>query len=114
MAIYVKTDNPSELVTHIREGISNNNIETWLCDSAGDFTHDTDQWRYHAWMTPFVENERVVFGIICRKDRNLSIAEYAVYHGRFAEMLLRHFDKICKDIEITPLATRYDVVNKDK
>ncbi len=114
MAIHVKTDTPSELVKRIQEGISNHNIETWICDSAGDFTHDTDQWRYHAWMTPYVEEGRVVFGIICRKDRNLSITEYAIYHGRFVEMLLRHFDKTCKDIQVSPLATKYDIVDKEK
>lgn len=114
MAIYVSTEKPSELVRRIREGIENHNIETWLCDNDGDFTHDTDQWRYHAWMTPIIENDRVVFGIICRKDRNLSITEYAIFHGRFTEMLLRHFDKICMNIEVTPLATKYDIVNKDK
>lgn len=114
MAIYVNTDNPSELVKKIQDGIENHSIETWLCDSAGDFTHDTDQWRYRAWMTPFIEENRVVFGIICRKDRNLSISEYAIYHGRFVEMLLRHFDKTCNDIRVSPLATKYDIVNKDK
>lgn len=114
MAIYVKTDRPRELVNKIRDGIENHTIETWLCDSAGDFTHDTDQWRYHAWMTPYFEEERVVFGILCRKDRDLSITEYAIYHGRFVEMLLRHFDKTCKGIEVTPLATKYDIVDKDK
>ena len=114
MAIYVKTDGPSELVKRIREGIENHTIETWLCDDVGDFTHDTDQWRYHAWMRPFIEEDRVVFGILCRKDRNLTITEYAIYHGRFVEMLLRHFDKICIDIQVSPLATKYDIVDKDK
>ncbi len=114
MAIYVKTDKPSYLVEKIREGIEKHTIETWLCDSAGDFTHDTDQWRYHAWMTPYVEESRVIFGIVCRKDRNLSIVEYAIYHGRFVEMLLKHFDKTCKSIEVTPLATTYDIVVTDK
>ena len=112
MAIFVNTDSPSDLVNRIKAGIDNHTIETWLYDNAGDFTHDTDQWRFHAWMTPIIEEKRVVFGIICRKDRNLSIAEYAIYHGRFLEMLLRHFDKICKNIEVTSLASKYDIVDK--
>ena len=112
MAIYVKTETPTALVNRIREGIDNHNIETWIYDSEGDFTHDTDQWRYHAWITPFIEEDRVVFGIICRKERNLSVTEYAIFHGRFVEMLLKHFDKTCIRIEVTPLATKYDTVNK--
>ena len=113
MAIYVKTDRPIELVNRIRDAIKNQHIETWLCDNEGDFTHDTDQWRYHAWITPCIEEGRVVFGIICRKDRNLSIKEYAIYHGRFVEMLLNHFDKVCNDIQVSPLATKYDTVDKE-
>ena len=113
MAIFVKTNEPAELLNRIREGIRKKNIDTWLCDSAGDFTHDTDQWRYRAWIRPFVETDRIVFGILCRKDHNLSIADYAIYHGRFAEMLLRHFDTACQSMEITPLGNKkYDTVNK--
>ncbi len=114
MAIFVKTKEPSELLNRIREGIRKQNIDTWLCDSAGDFTHDTDQWRYRAWMRSFVEEDRLVFGIVCRNDRNLSVTEYAIYHGRFTEMLLCHFDTFCKGIEVTPLAQKkYDSVDKD-
>ncbi len=112
MAIYVKTENPIQLVRSIRDGIANQKIETWLCDNDGDFTHDTDQWRNQAWITPFVEEGRVVFGIIGRKDRNLKVVEYAIYHGRFVEMLLTHFDKTCQSIEVSPLATKYDSVNQ--
>ena len=113
MAIFVRTENPSELVKRIRDGVSAHTIDTWLCDNDGDFTHDTEQWRYRAWMTPTIEDGRVVFGILCRKDHNLSIVEYAFFHGRFVEMLLGHFDMICKGIEVTPLATKYDIVNTD-
>lgn len=113
MAIFVNTENPAELVQRIKDGINKKNIDTWICDGSGDFTHDTDQWRFHAWMRPYIETSRVVFGIICRKDRNLSITDYAIYHGRFAEMLLRHFDTTCKSLEITPLGIKkYDTVNK--
>lgn len=114
MSIYVKTDTPSELVQRIKDGINEHKIATWLCDSDGDFTHDTDQWRHHAWISPLVEEGRVVFRILCRKDKDLSVMDYAIYHGRFVEMLLVHFDNTCKDIEVTPLATKYDIIHKDK
>lgn len=114
MSIYVKTDTPSDLVQRIRDGIKEKKITTWLCDNAGDFTHDTDQWRYNAWISPVVEEGRVVFRILCRKDRDLSVRDYAIYHGRFVEMLLVHFDRTCEDIEVTPLATIYDIIHKDK
>lgn len=113
MAIFVKTSNPDSLVNQIRDDIRLHKVETWLCDDDGDFTHDTDQWRYHAWLSPKIEAGRVVFYIICRNDRNLSILDYAIYHGRFVEMLLSHYDSICQDIEVSPLATEYDKVNAE-
>lgn len=111
MSIYVKTDNPQELVSKIRVNIDKKVIDTWSYDKDGDFTHDVDQWRYRAWIRPHIKQEKVIFAIVCRKDRNMSITEYAVYHGRFVEMLLVHFDELCKDISVTPLGSSYDVID---
>ena len=93
-----------------KKRIEEGKIDTWSCDKDGDFTHNVDQWRFHAWMRSFVESERVVFGVVGRKDKNLSVLDYAVYHGRFVEMLLRHFDKDCSDISVSPLGTKYDLI----
>ena len=111
MSIYVKTENPQLLVDRIKECIDNHSIDTWVCDSDGDFTHSVEQWKFRAWIRPHVESERVVFAILCRNDKNLSVAEYAVYHGRFVEMLLCHFDKVCQSIDVTPLASQYDKIS---
>lgn len=112
MSIYVKTSNPASFLQNIKDKIEKKDIPTWAVDDDGDFTHSPGQWAYHAWMRPFIEtgNNRIVFGIICRKDSNLSVEDYAVYHGRFVEMLLTHFDKECDSIEVTPLATGYDKI----
>lgn len=111
MSIYVRTENPKGLINKIKQAIDNNSIDTWAYDSEGDFTHNVDQWRYSAWMRPHIESGRIIFAILCRKDKNLSMVEYAVYHGRFVEMLLRHFDKDCQSIDVSPLGTSYDVIN---
>ena len=63
--------------------ITNEKIKTWSFDADGDFTHDVDQWRYQAWFRPFVKSDTLIFGILCRKDKNISVVDYAVYHGRF-------------------------------
>lgn len=110
MAIFVKTENPGLLVDNIKKKIDDHIIDTWSIDSDGDYTHDTAQWRYRAWIRHRIEIGRVVFFVICRSDADMSIVEYAVYHGRFVEMLLTHFDKECDSIEVTPLATSYDSV----
>ena len=110
MAIFVKTTNPQELVNNIKKQIEDGKIDTWLCDKEGDFTHNTEQWRYHAWLRPVVESDRVVFGILGRKVKNVSVLDYAIFHGRFVEMLLNHFDKDCDDILVSPLATKFDTI----
>ena len=109
MAIFVKTKTPRMLVGNIKKLIDEQKIDTWSVDSDNDFTHDVDQWRNKAWIRHKIEAGRVVFFVICRKGIDMTIVEYAVYHGRFVEMLLAHFDKECDAIEVSPLATSYDI-----
>lgn len=108
MAILVKTDNPKKLVRDINEGIEQGKIDTWAKDREGNYTHSRPQWMYHAWMHPYIYEDRVVFGILGRSDAKLTTAEYAVYHGRFAEMLLSHFDQSMSSIIVSPGATQFD------
>lgn len=110
MSVYVKTVNPKKLVADINEKINNSHIETWSVDKDGDYTHTAQQWRFHAWMHPIVEDGRVVFAIWGRTSEDLSVVDYAIYHGRFVEMLLVHFDQQCEQIEISSLASTYDNV----
>lgn len=110
MSIYVKTVNPRKLVDDINEKISNTSINTWAVDKDGDYTHTAQQWQYHAWIHPIIETERVVFAIWGRASEDLSVVDYAIYHGRFVEMLLTHFDKQCLTIEVSSLASKYDQI----
>ena len=104
------------LVDSIKEKIKSQTINTWAVDDDGDMTHTAEQWKYCAWIRSKVEPElnRVVFFIICRNDRDLTVSDYAIYHGRFIEMLLTHFDKDCQDIQVTALASKYDSVVASK
>lgn len=111
MAIYVKTSSPAVLLKEIKEQINNGMIDTWSVDNDGDFTHDVEQWRFHAWLRPIIETDRLVFGILCRNDRSITTTEYAIYHGRFVEMILAHFDKMCVNVMVTAMPTTYDKVN---
>jgi hypothetical protein len=100
MAIYVTTDNPDKLLTNIIDKIKEKTIQTWTIDSAGDFTH-ASQWKEKAWFRPKTIDGKLVFGIIGRKDEKMKKLLYGVYHGRFAEMLLSHFDNDIEIIELT-------------
>lgn len=113
MSIYVKCSNPRKLIDEINEKIEDSSIDTWSVDKDGDYTHIAEQWKNHAWIHPIIETERVVFAIWGRVNENLSVVDYAIYHGRFVEMLLAHFDHQCESIEVSSLASGYDHVKAE-
>jgi hypothetical protein len=92
MAVIVKTDAPSSLLKAIRKAIDDKKVETWSYDSDGDFTHTPAQWLRKAWLRPKVYTNELRFGILGQANTKLSKTIYGVYHGRFIEMLLDHFD----------------------
>ena len=110
MAIYIHTSDPKQLLSDIKKYIEDGKIKTWTCDSDGDFTHNVDQWRNQAWLRPFITPDKLIFGILCRRDKNVSVRDYAVYHGRFVEMILTHFDTRCGDVIATSKVSKYDKV----
>lgn len=93
MAVIVTTDDPTGLLKAIKKAIDDKAIVTWSYDKDGDFTHTPDQFIYKAWLIPKIYPGELRLGILKRKDENLSIFLYGIYHGRFIEMLLTHFDK---------------------
>lgn len=108
MAVYISTSQPRKLLEEIKKAINDKKVDTWLYDNDGDFYHVPNQWKFKAWMTPYIENNRLVFGIIGQKEVNMSTMAYAVYHGRFIEMLLNHFDSEFTEVSASSLKTSYD------
>lgn len=101
MAIYVETSDPQALLENIIKSIKNQDIKTWSVDDDGDLTH-ISQWKNKAWFTPIFNGKKeLVFGLIGRKDETMSKIIYGIYHGRFSEMLLTHFDSLVESIQIT-------------
>ena len=92
MALIIKTDTPSDLLKKIYEGIDKGEIKTWEYDSDKDFTHVPEQWYKKAFLRPKVGVGELRFGILGIQGTSLSKEIYGVYHGRFIEMLLTHFD----------------------
>jgi hypothetical protein len=92
MALVVKTSKPKALLAAIKKAIDDDEIETWEYDSDGDFTHKPDQWRNKAWLAPTTEDGQLLFTLIPQSDVKMTKVVYGVYHGRFIEMLLPHFD----------------------
>lgn len=92
MAVTVYCRDPQGLLAEIKAAIRNGTIDTWTVDTDGDFTHSPSQWRNQAWFRPSVEMEKLVFYIMGTKTKRMTKPVYGVYHGRFIEMLLTHFD----------------------
>lgn len=108
MAIVVKTEHPSSLLAAIKMAIDRDDIKTRSYDADGDFTHTVDQWRGRAWLRPAVREDRLVFNIVPPRVRSISRVVYGIYHGRFIEMLLNHFDKRFTEVSATALPTGAD------
>jgi hypothetical protein len=92
MAVTVFCDDPPGLLRGIRSAIIEGHVTTWSVDQDGDFTHTPEQWKNHAWLRPRFESDRVIFNIVPPRKRPITKGDYAIYHGRFIEMLLAHFD----------------------
>ena len=87
------TTTPNALLAEIKKAIDEKKITTWSYDKSGDFTHTPDQWRAKAWLRPnVVAGSELRFGIIRPQSASVGNEVYAVYHGRFIEMMLAHFD----------------------
>ncbi len=111
MAIRVTTLQPSLLVASIRKAIDARKIETWTYDSDGDFTHTPAQWANKAWLRPTLQSGALVLNILNPTGINLSKEIYGVYHGRFIEMLLVHFDREFGDAHATAMTAVGDRVS---
>jgi len=105
MALFVDTPRPQDLLDAIYKAIDNKTIQTWEYDKDRDLTHSPDQWKNKAWMHPTIKASQLQFGLLGQKNIVMSKLIYAVYHGRFAEMLLNHFDD--KITNITASASKH-------
>jgi hypothetical protein len=113
MALIVKTNDSTGLLTAIKKAIDNKSIETWSYDSAGDFIHTPDQWKFKAWMRPKIYLGELHFGFLGNKNVKTTKLIYAVYHGRFAEMLLNHFDLQFSEVKATSMPTDLDTITNE-
>lgn len=93
MAVIVKTGKPQELLDAIKLAIDENRIDTWVYDQSGDFTHVPEQWYELAWLRPEVGSGQLKFKILRPEGKNITQVVRGVYHGRFIEMLINHFEK---------------------
>jgi len=114
MAVIVKTDKPRTLLAAIKRAIDSSDIETWSYDAEGDFTHTAEQWKRRAWLRPSIREQGLVFRIVPPRKRRITRVVYGVYHGRFIEMLLNHFDSKFTEASATAMPSRGDrIIGED-
>ncbi len=102
MSIRAFTDDPAGLLSRIKQLIKAKHVDTWRYDSAGDFTHTPDQWDGKAWLRPEVLEDTLRFIIVRTKGVPLTREIFAIYHGRFIEMLTSHVPDNYKHASATP------------
>jgi hypothetical protein len=110
MAIYFKTDSPQQLLSSFKKAIADKDVVTWSCDSDGDFTHATEQWKRLAWLRPAIQTGYLVMNIIKPQNKTISTEVYAIYHGRFIESMLAHFDKEFSDARASSIPASGDLI----
>jgi len=114
MALHIQTTNsitPDALWNYILKQIKKGEIDTWETDADEDLTHIPYQWYREAWFRHYPDDNELIIGIIARRDKKMSKVIYGLYHGRFAEMLLIHFDTLIKEIKISSYPENgYDLI----
>jgi hypothetical protein len=110
MAINVETSAPKGLLGAIKKAIDEKHVQTWEYDKDGDFTHTATQWNRKAWLRPSTENGALRLTIVPPQNSTISTEIYAIYHGRFVEMLLAHFDQSFSEVSVTAVATSGDIL----
>ncbi|MDE6192726.1 MAG: hypothetical protein K2M83_01910 [Muribaculaceae bacterium] len=109
MSLTVLTSTPQALLEKINKFVREGKSQTWEIDADGDFTYKPEQWKNEAWFTvSLIKEDFIVFGMWPPVGKTISSEVYAVFHGRFLEMLLTHFDEDFTEIQISALATKYD------
>ena len=110
VAVRLFTSDAAGLLAEIKRLVRAGEIETWTVDGDGDFTHTTngEQWKNRAFFRPVEMDDRLLLNIIIHKGESQKREVYAVYHGRFIEMALRHAPKLFSTAVATPFFTKED------
>jgi hypothetical protein len=109
MAMVIFTQAPKKLHDAIVSEIEGGRIVTWSIARDGALIHTTrgDQWSDKAKLyLAVIPGEALLVKISGPDHENLKVEPYAVYLGRFAEMLLAHFDTLFSTIHISALLDR--------
>lgn len=101
MAVYIKTENPKQLLENIKSKLTELINPSWNIDFEGDFQY-TGCYSDKAWLRPYFSPKNLIFGIIGKKNESLLKSTYSTYHAEIAKFILNHFDDDVISIKISP------------
>jgi hypothetical protein len=120
MAIIIETVDPHGLLKMIYKGIDDKDIRTWArIEKSQKLTHVTasGQYEHLAAFTPkaVTDATKLTFLIDFPEDIDPDKARglYAIYHGRFMEMLLAHFYNHFSALAASSKPKLYDVMTPE-
>jgi len=109
--ITVRTTNPNNIYQGIIRGIQNGSIDTWKIVTVGNlvyFTHDTTnkQWLNKSYMKAGTDSHgNLIFHVIRNNENSFDQNIFAVYQGRFIQMLVSHFPNSFTELNVTSQPT---------
>jgi hypothetical protein len=95
------------LHARIKKLIDQGHITTWAYDKDGDFTHTPPQWKNKAWLRPEEQSDKLRLTILAPQS-GVTREIFAVYHGRFIEMLIAHVPDDFTSANAVPVAAAGD------
>lgn len=104
--IKITTDNPFVFIASFDFAMRTNVIRGWTVDGVGDYTMTSDIRGNRAWFRHHIHGNEIQFGIIGSRSAPMDRTLYSVYHSRFIEVLLTHFDNDIQSLEVSPLLVR--------
>jgi hypothetical protein len=110
VAVIVHASDPRALLSAIESAVLGGEVAAWSVDTDGDFNHSPEKWKGKAWFRRKVSEGKIVFSIVTPQKTVMTKTIYALYHGRFIEMLLLHFGTQFQRVEATALAAEGDQV----
>jgi hypothetical protein len=110
MAVIVHASEPRALLSAIRSAVRSGEVAAWSEDEEGDFNHTPELWARKAWFRAKVSDGRIVFNILTPHKLFMKKITYALYHGRFIEMLLAYFGTQFQRVVATALPEEGDDV----
>lgn len=101
MSVRALTSDAAGLLGKIKRLIDQGHVTTWQYDSDGDFTHTPSQWLNKGWLKPHKDSDRLRLNFVAPTS-GASREVFAVYQGRFIEMLVKHVPDYFTDARATP------------